>query len=67
MIKHVTVLRRRKSVFAVIGCLAIFAGMATTESVPAAAPSTSPKEGFSAPGNPWATAKGVLAAGQPMQ
>jgi uncharacterized protein YciI len=53
MNKSVPVLDRMKeSVFAVIACLALFAGMATAQSAPAAAPSTSPKEGAAAPGQP---------------
>ena len=56
MNKNVPVLgRMKRSVFAVIGCLAFFAGIATAQSVPAAAPSTSPKEGSSAPGQPQAS------------
>ncbi|HEX3153920.1 MAG TPA: YciI family protein [Candidatus Angelobacter sp.] len=53
MNKRVPVPGRMKwSVFAVIGCLALFAGIAMAQSAPAAAPSTSPKESSSAPGQP---------------
>jgi uncharacterized protein YciI len=56
MNKSVLVLNRMKrSVFAVIGCLALFAAMATAQSAPASAPSTSPKEGSAAPGQPAAS------------
>ena len=56
MNKSVPVLgRMKRSVFAVIGCLALFAAMATAQSAPAAAPSTNPKEGSSAPGQPAAS------------
>src|ERR1043166_7702651 len=47
--------RMKRPVFAVIGCLALFAGMATAQSAPAAAPSTNPKEGSSALGQPAAS------------
>ena len=51
MNKGVPVLVRMKwSVFAVIGYMALFAGIATAQVTPAAAPSTSPKESSSAPG-----------------
>ena len=43
------------SIFIVIGCLALFAPMATAQSAPAAAPSASPKERSSAPGQPAAS------------
>ncbi|HEY2912123.1 MAG TPA: YciI family protein [Candidatus Angelobacter sp.] len=53
MNKSVPVLNRiKRSVFAVIGCMALFAAMATAQSAPASAPSTSPKEGSAAPGQP---------------
>jgi uncharacterized protein YciI len=53
MNKRVPVPGRMKwSVFAVIGCLALSAGIAMAQAVPAAAPSTSPKESSSAPGEP---------------
>src|SRR6185503_4769088 len=56
MNKSVPVLNRMKrSVFAVIGCLALFAAMATAQSASPAAPSTNPKEGSSAPGQPQAS------------
>lgn len=56
MNKNVPVLgRMKRSVFAVIGCLALFAGMATAQSAPAATPSTSPKVGSAAPGQPAAS------------
>ena len=55
MKKGVQVLNRvKRSVVAVLGCLAFFAAMATAQSAPAAAPSTSPKEGASAPSQPAA-------------
>ncbi|HEY2361830.1 MAG TPA: YciI family protein [Candidatus Angelobacter sp.] len=51
MNKNVPVLNRiKRPVFAVIGCLALFAAMATAQSAPASASSTSPKEGSAAPG-----------------
>jgi uncharacterized protein YciI len=53
MNKRVPVPGRRKwSVFAVIGCLALSAGIAMAQALPAAAPSTSPKESSSASGEP---------------
>jgi uncharacterized protein YciI len=56
MNKNVPVLdRMKRSIFVVIACLAIFAGMATAQSAPAAAPSTNPKTGASAPGQPTAS------------
>ena len=56
MNKSVPVLGRMKqSVFAVIGCLALSAGMATAQSAPAATSSTSQKEGSAAPGQPAAS------------
>lgn len=56
MNKDVPVLgRMKRSGFAIIGCLALFAGMATAQVAPAAAPSSSPKEGSSAPGQPAAS------------
>lgn len=56
MNKNVPVLNRMKrSIFAVIGCLALFAAMATAQSAPAAAPSTNLKEGSSAPSQPQAS------------
>jgi len=56
MNKNVPVLgRMKRPVFAIIGCLALFAGRATAQSATAAAPSTNPKEGFSAPGQPAAS------------
>jgi uncharacterized protein YciI len=55
MNKSVPVLGRMKwSIFALIGGLALFAGMVEAQSAPAAAPSTSPKEVTSAPGQPAA-------------
>ena len=54
MNKSAPVLGWKRAVLAVIGCLALFAGMLTAQSAPAVAPSTSPKEGFSAPGQPAA-------------
>jgi uncharacterized protein YciI len=42
----------KRSVFAVLGCLALFAGMAAAQSAPAAATSTNPKAGSSAPAQP---------------
>jgi len=55
MNKSVLALRRMKRpAFAAIGCLTLFAGMATAQSAPAAAPSTNPKDGSSAPGRPMA-------------
>jgi uncharacterized protein YciI len=44
----------KRSVF-VLGCLALFAGMATAQQATAAAPSTNPKAGSSAPGQPAAS------------
>ena len=56
MNKSVTVLGgMKRSVFAVIGCLALFAAMAAAQSASPAAPSTNPKEGSSAPGQPAAS------------
>jgi uncharacterized protein YciI len=56
MNKNVPVLdRMKRSVFVVIACLALFAGMATAQSAPAAAPSPNPKAGSSAPGQPTAS------------
>ena len=56
MNKSVLVLgRMKRSVFVVIACLALFAGMATAQSAPAAAPSANAKEGSSAPGQPTAS------------
>ena len=56
MNKRVPVLgRMKRSAFVVIACLALFAGMATAQSAPAAAPSTNPKAGSSAPGQPTAS------------
>ncbi|HVG91057.1 MAG TPA: YciI family protein [Alphaproteobacteria bacterium] len=56
MKKNVPVLgRMKRSAFAVIGCLALFLGMATAQSPTATAPSTNPKEGSSAPGQPAAS------------
>lgn len=56
MNKSVPVLGRlKRSVVAVIGCLALFAGTATAQSASPAAPSTNPKEGSSAPGQPAAS------------
>jgi uncharacterized protein len=56
MNKNVPVLgRMKRSAFAVIGCLALFASLATAQSAPAVAPSTKPKEGSSAPGQPAAS------------
>ncbi|HEY2113644.1 MAG TPA: YciI family protein [Candidatus Angelobacter sp.] len=55
MNKSVPVLGRMKwSIFALIGGFALFAGMVKAQSAPAAAPSTSPKEVASAPGQPAA-------------
>jgi hypothetical protein len=42
----------KRSVLAVIACLVLFASMATAQSSPAAAPSTSPKESSAVPGAP---------------
>jgi uncharacterized protein YciI len=56
MNKGVPVLNRMKrSVVAVLGCLALFAAMAMAQSAPAAPSSTSPKEGSSATGQPQAS------------
>ena len=56
MNKRVPVLdRMKRSVFVVIACLALFAGMATAQSAPVAAPSANAKEGSSAPGQPTAS------------
>jgi len=54
--KGVPILNRMKrSVVAVLGCLALFAAMAMAQSAPAAPSSTSPKEGSSATGQPQAS------------
>lgn len=56
MVKNVPVLNRMKrSVFAFVGCMALFAGMAMAQSAPVAAPSASPKQGSSAPDQPQAS------------
>lgn len=47
--------RMKRSAFAVIGGLALFASLAMAQSAPAATPSTNPKEASSAPGHPAAS------------
>ena len=56
MTKRVLVLDwMKRSVLAVLACLTLFAGMATAQSAPAAAPSSKPNEGLSVPGQPAAS------------
>jgi uncharacterized protein YciI len=47
--------RMKRSIFVVITSLALFAGLATAQSAPAATPAIQPKEGSSAPGQPTAS------------